>query len=252
MKSFAEIFDVLRRKLEAAGREVVTETPVTRVLVEDGRAVGVRFSRPDGSEGEERFDAVLSTVPSFTMPELVDLPDEYRARLDAVHYLAAVVLILEMTRPLTDIYWMNIADTEVPFLGLIEHTNLLPREWYGGSHVLYLTNYLDRHEPMYSMSKEELLETYLPHLKLFNSEFDRSWIARVHYNSLSAAQPIIETHYSERIPAHHTPIRRLYLANTTQIYPEDRGTNYSVRMGRKVAVTMMADGAGEWRDWPSD
>ncbi|NQU96930.1 MAG: amine oxidase, partial [Chloroflexi bacterium] len=44
-----------------------------------------------------------------------------------------------------------------------------------------------------------------------------------------------------RIPAHKTPLDRLYLANTTQVYPEDRGTNYSVRMGRDVAKMMMRD-----------
>ena len=30
------------------------------------------------------------------------------------------------------------------------------------------------------------------------------------------------------------------LANTTQIYPEDRGTNYSVRLGREAAAAMLA------------
>ena len=29
--------------------------------------------------------------------------------------------------------------------------------------------------------------------------------------------------------------KNLLLANTTQIYPEDRGTNYSIRMGKEIA-----------------
>ena len=41
--------------------------------------------------------------------------------------------------------------------------------------------------------------------------------------------------YSINIPAHNTPIKNLLLANTTQIYPEDRGTNYSIRMGKEIA-----------------
>jgi protoporphyrinogen oxidase len=155
-----------------------------------------------------------------------------------------------MTHPLTGIYWMNIADRSLPFLGLIEHTNMLPKEWYGGSHVLYLTNYVDRNEPLYSMAPDEVLELYLPHLKKFNPEFERSWIKKMHYNHLSAAQPIIGANYSERIPSHHTPVKRLYLANTTQIYPEDRGTNYSVRMGRKIAKLMLADWQVDFRGWP--
>ena len=61
---------------------------------------------------------------------------------------------------------------------------------------------------------------------------------------MDAAQPIVTRGYSERIPDHRTPVRGLYLANTTQIYPEDRGTNYSVRMGRAVARMMDDDSRG--------
>jgi hypothetical protein len=34
----------------------------------------------------------------------------------------------------------------------------------------------------------------------------------------------------------------LYVANTTQLYPEDRGTNYSARLGREAAEKIAADG----------
>ena len=40
---------------------------------------------------------------------------------------------------------------------------------------------------------------------------------------------------------HRTPIRGLYLANTTQIYPEDRGMNYSIRLGQTAAKTVAED-----------
>ena len=58
---------------------------------------------------------------------------------------------------------------------------------------------------------------------------------------MDAAQPIIGTGYSEKMPAHRTPVRGVYLANTAQVYPEDRGTNYSVRMGRMIAKMVMKD-----------
>jgi protoporphyrinogen oxidase len=248
--SFDEVFDTLRRKIESKGSRVLTETPVESVLVRDGTATGVKARRTGGDATEEQFDAVLMTAPSFSVPALVGLPPDYRAKLDGIHYLAAVVIILEMSRPLTGIYWMNIADRGVPFLGIIEQTNLVPRELYGGNSVLYLTNYLDRKHPLYLMQPEELLETYLPHLKRFNPAFDRAWVKRMHYNSVSAAQPVIGARYSERIPSHRTPVRRLYLANTTQVYPEDRGTNYSVRMGRQVAKLMLDDEKAGFRQWP--
>jgi len=239
--SFDEIFTTLIAQVLKRGGAVRLSCPVKRVVVEDGRAVGVEIES-GGVRTTERFDAILSTVPSFEFPKLVDLPEDYRKKLAAVHYLAAVVVILELKSPLTGTYWMNIADRSVPFLGVIEHTNLMPPDLYGGSHVVYLTNYLDRADPMFKMSQTELVDTYLPHLSKFNPKFERSWVKRVHYNAVSAAQPIIGPGYSQRIPSHQTPIDRLWLANTTQIYPEDRGTNYSVRMGREVARMIRAAG----------
>ena len=249
--SFDSIFDELARRIESAGGRVLLENPARTVEVANGEAAGITALGTDREPFSERFDAVVATVPSFEFPKLVDLPDHYRSRLDSVHYLAAVVLILEMDRPLTDIYWMNIADRSVPFLGIIEHTNLAPRSLYGGRYVLYLTNYLDRRDEMFALSPDELLDRYLPHLKKFNPAFQPNWIKRMHYNSVSAAQPIIGANYSARIPDHRTPIRRLYLANTTQIYPEDRGTNYSVRMGRQVARMLMQDEKNGWNAWPA-
>jgi protoporphyrinogen oxidase len=242
--SFDEVFQTLVERIRERGGEVRLSTQVTSVTVKDGRAIGLEAFPASPSKGRgvaEPFDVVLATVPSFEFPRLVELPQDYRSRLESVHYLAAVVLILELEHPLTDIYWMNIADRSVPFLGIIEHTNLMPREVYGGSYVAYLTNYLDRSDPMFGMSETELLETYLPHMKKFNPAFQRSWVKRVHYNAVSAAQPIIGPNYSKQLPPHKTPIDRLWLANTTQIYPEDRGTNYSVRMGRQVAQAIMLE-----------
>ena len=52
--------------------------------------------------------------------------------LTGVSYLSAVLLVLELDRPLTAKYWLNIADNEMPFVGVIEHTNMIDKSLYGG------------------------------------------------------------------------------------------------------------------------
>ena len=81
----------------------------------------------------------------------------------------------------------------------------------------------------------------MPHLQKINPDFDRSWEIEYHNHQFDGAQPIVGINYAAGIPDHRTPLQGLYLANTTQIYPEDRGTNYSVRMGRLVANMVMDD-----------
>jgi hypothetical protein len=49
------------------------------------------------------------------------------------------------------------------------------------------------------------------------------------------SQPIAEPHYSKLIPAEQTPLGNVLLTSMAQIYPEDRGTNYAIREGRRAA-----------------
>ena len=84
-------------------------------------------------------------------------------------------------------------------------------------------------------SPDELLETYIPYIKRINTEFMSSWILEKWLFVDRAGQPIVHSLYHKDIVSHQSPIQGLYLANTTQIYPEDRGQNYSIRMGQRVA-----------------
>ena len=149
--------------------------------------------------------------------------------------MSAVLLILTLDRPLSNKYWLNIADRKIPFVGVIEHTNLIDASHYGGNHIVYLSNYLTSDNRYYSMTQNELLNAYLPHIAKINPQFSKKWIREVHHHKIDGAQPIIGPNYSDRMPPHDTGIKHLYLANTSQIYPEDRGTNYSVKMGRDIA-----------------
>ena len=242
--SFGEIFDTLAKRIESMGGKVKLSTGVKKIIIKEGKAVGLLIESDSDPKREftETFDAILSTTPSFVFPKLVPkMPKEYENRLTKVQYMSAVLIILILDRPLTNVYWLNVADRSIPFVGLIEHTNMIDSSLYGGKHIVYLSNYLNIDHPLYKMDHKQLLAEYLPHIKKINADFNESWIVKTYYHKVGAAQPIIGVNYSQRIPDHRTPFERLYLANTTQIYPEDRGTNYSVRMGREVSKLLLKD-----------
>ena len=183
------------------------------------------------------FDAVIATVPGYNLLEIAppSLDEDYAELLRSVRYQAAVVLLLVSKKSLSRIYWMNIADRTMPFVGIIEHTNYVPPEEYQGRHLLYVSNYIERDDPRFKMKAEELFDLYLPHIKRVDPAFDRDWIEKKIVLRAEAGQPVITCDYSQRIPDHRTPLKGLYLANTLQIYPEDRGTNYSVRLGQTIS-----------------
>ena len=84
-------------------------------MVEDGRATGMEVELKGEKASVEAFDAVIATAPSYIFPRLVPpLPEEYLSRLTGVSYMAAVLLILVLDRPLSHIYWLNVADRSIP------------------------------------------------------------------------------------------------------------------------------------------
>ena len=242
MLSFGAVFDILGERIRSMGGTVETGSIVNRVVVENGRAIGLELQGPNQETKSVTFDAIISTVPSSIFTKLVpSLPTEYSSQLSSITYLAAVLIVLVLDRPLTSIYWLNIADRTIPFVAVIEQTNFIDKSHYSGKHIVYLANYLDQQDPLYQLNHTQLLEAYLPSLKRLNPQFDQSWIEESYFHRENAAQPVIGTDYARQVPSHKTPINDLYLANTTQIYPEDRGTNYSVRIGRKIAHLLLAD-----------
>ena len=241
--SFGEVFDVLGERVREMGGEVHTNAEVTAIDAQPNAEtmLEIEFLDQDRSDAVP-FDAVISTTQCHIFARLLpDLPAEYMGKLKDTRYLSALLLILVLDRPLSHVYWLNVADRSIPFVGVIEQTNMVESEHYGGRHIVYLSNYLSRDDRLYKLSHDELMDEYLPHLRKINPDFDPSWIVESHRQHVDAAQPIIGTGYSEKMPAHRTPVRGVYLANTAQVYPEDRGTNYSVQMGRMIAKMVMND-----------
>jgi protoporphyrinogen oxidase len=57
-----------------------------------------------------------------------------------------------------------------PFLALVEHTNFLSSEHFGGDHIVYCGDYLEDGHEYFNLSKEQLLERFLAVLPRFNPQ----------------------------------------------------------------------------------
>lgn len=250
------LLDELATRIERTGGSVLIDCPA-RELALDRSAGGIRvgFAGPGSyrrghdprsfeHEGSERYDAVVATVPSDVFDGLLDpglaaaIGPAYIQQTQLADYHTALCLLLELDRRFGQFYWTNIADDEIPFIGLIEHTNLVDPARYGGRRFLYVANYLEPGDPLLELEPQELLSEYRAGLRAVNPEFDDSWVRRSWLFREPAAQPVVTVGYERTIPSLQTPVSGLALANTTQIYPEDRGTNYSVRLGERAAAVI--------------
>ncbi len=235
---FQAFADRFAQRLRELGVDIQLGTPATQVASQpDGKlalAVGV---------SSQTFDQCLVTAsPGFMARLTPTLPEDYLTNLLNLKSMGAVVLILSLKHQLSEegYYWYNIPKSAgYPFLALVEHTNYVSAENFGGDHLVYCGDYLDPDHEYFDLSKEELLERFLPVLPRFNPKFKPDWINKTWLFRTKYAQPIPEVNHSNNIPAIETPISGLYFASMSQVYPWDRGTNFAVEIGRQAARQMI-------------
>ena len=236
---FQAFVDKLGALVQSRGVDIRLNCPVTRIArAPDGRS-GRLVVETNG--GAEAYDDVISTSSPALMARLApDLPPAYTEDLRKLKSMGAVVLVLSLDRQVTSYYWHSLPkEAGFPFLALVEHTNFISPEHYGGDHLIYCGDYLETDHEYFKLSKDELLERFLPAFKCINPAFERSWIKETWLWKTAYAQPIPPVNHSRNIPPLQTPVPGLYFASMSQVYPWDRGTNFAVEIGRRVARLIM-------------
>ncbi len=228
-------FEVFNRRLTAAfqekGGKLRLNTYVEKISSANGKLEGLVVNGQN-----QKYDRLVFTAatPVF-LKACPGLPKNYLDRLSQLHFISAQCLILVMKKPFSPIYWMNISDMDIPFLALVEHTNFAPSDWYQGKHIMYIGNYLPKTHRLFNLTKEQLLAEFMPHIRKINPEFDPTVLEETFLFRDTYAQPVVPLNYSEIMPDFQTPVENIFLANMSMVYPEDRGTNYAVDVGNKVA-----------------
>jgi protoporphyrinogen oxidase len=236
---FQAFADDFAAHLKGLGVEIHLDTPIERI--EALPAGGLSLQTP---RGPLSYDQCLATTSPTQLSRLVPaLPPDYLQGLLELKSMGAVVMVLALKQRLSThgYYWYNIPKSAgFPFLALVEHTNFVPPEHFGGDHIIYCGDYLEADHEYFSLSQEQLLERFQPALKHFNPQFETSWVRKTWLHRTAYAQPVPLLNHSRNIPPIQTPLPGLYFASMSQVYPWDRGTNYAVEIGRRAANLMQA------------
>ncbi|MFP4321942.1 MAG: NAD(P)/FAD-dependent oxidoreductase [Anaerolineales bacterium] len=237
---FQAFMEDLGAALRARGVDICLKTPVVRV--EQADEGGMTLTTP---ESTHHFDAVISTTsPRLLLKLAPSITGDYAEKVSALRSMGAVVVILALKQQLlTDgTYWLTLpastpdkSASHFPFLALVEHTNYLKPEYFGGDHLVYLGDYVAPDHEYFQLSEDELAERFIEPLTTFNPDFSRDWIRKRWVFRAPYAQPLPTVNHSQNIPDLRTPVDGLYWASMSQVYPWDRGTNYAVEIGRRVA-----------------
>lgn len=217
----------MKDAIEVGGGEFRLSTPVQRVMIENGSVSGVITS-----DGQEKFDKVVSTVPLPYVPLIMpDLPAEIMAQFAALKNIAVVCVIAKLRKPVTENFWLNTNDPEMDIPGIIEYSNLRPL----ADHVVYVPFYMPGEHPKFAESNEVFLTKVRKYIKKINPELTDEDFIDIRASRYRHAQPICDPGYLSRLPNRKLPVQGLWVADTSYYYPEDRGISESIGFGRSMA-----------------
>lgn len=237
--SYQELTDKLYKYLIDKNVDIKLETSVKEIIKENDKYI-VKYNI-NGKEEKEEFDVIVSTIDYKGFEKLFNkyMKVEEKQKIQKVNYTSARTMMIIANKSFSPFYWLNIGDNDIPFGGIIEHTNFIDKSNYDNNHIIYISNYMTENNKLYNLSKEELLEEYMKHLTKINKEFTMKNIKDYYVFDEKYAQPIIECNYSEYIMDDKLKNEKIYLCTMPQIYPEDRGMNYAIRSGINIAKEIL-------------
>jgi protoporphyrinogen oxidase len=236
---FDVLVEALKVKIVDLGGQILTSTKITGIDDQKNGQVELYFA-----ENKKSFDKVLVTTPSSIFASLIKSQTSeilnYKEKLNSVDYIGAICLIFTSSQDLSKYYWHNILDTKFPFLVFINHTKLTPKKWYKNENVYYLGAYSPHDSDLFNSSEEEIKSLWFEYLSKIFPDFDQAKITQEFLFKFRNAQHVVDTDYISKIPDYKTPLQNVYLSNFSQIFPEDRGTNFAVREGNKIAEIILS------------
>lgn len=225
-------FDLLTRKLveelETMDVKLVNNVTINKITkFEDKYEVQL-------DEGVLRSKVLISTFSPVIFKEVFKdfVSESYLEKLDSVKYLAAICPMFTFEEQITPYYWTNIIDSETPFKGIIEHTNLFDHPEYEGNKILYLSHYLKQDDALLQKDDEYLKEFYLTNLEKALGRKLRP--KQTIISKAMFAQPVFTLDLDRDVIKFETPISNVYQCNMTNLLPMERGINNCAYIAKKL------------------
>lgn len=229
--SFKTLIDKLESKIKENDGKVLKNEEVIKIISSDDR-----INKIISNKRTYFFDCVVVTVPLPIYNRIApQLPLRYKQKLAEINYKSILNVVLVLREQLSKFFWLNISDRSISFPGIIEFGNINRNLLLENNNVIYLPNYRSSDDKYYNLTEKEIKTDTLRCLKKIYKKFDNKMIRKIFIFRDKYADPLYSLNYSKKLPAFKTPYSNLFLCNTSQIYPETRSVNNSIKFGKKIA-----------------
>ena len=182
---------------------------------------------------------ILFTCPTQSITKIIKNNSQALSKkLKKINYLGACCVILIMKRKLSDIYWLNVAEKNLSFGGVIEHTNLVDAKKYKNNHIIYLSRYFDKKSSFAKKKDKDIIGNMIRDLQKVNKNFDKKNLIETFIFRSKHAAILNNLNFSKKIVSCKTDLENLFISNMMHIYPDERSINNSIRVSANACRSM--------------
>lgn len=232
------ITERLRDAIEAAGGRIRLNCPVTSIETADA---GIRVWT---KEGDERFDAAVSTLPLPLLRRIAGNGLAERIPLPDLAYQGVVNVLLVTRKRLDRFYWTAVVDSGFPFQGIVETTQVINPQWIGGRHLVYVMNYCAADSALYQLSDDTLKRQAIDGLAGLYPGFTAASVESAHVFRTPCVEPVWTRGFLSQRPDARLAGTPIYLATTAQAYPMVTSWNTSVKLAEDAVRKLLSDHRG--------
>jgi protoporphyrinogen oxidase len=215
------MWEVCRDKVQAEGSKVVTDTMVTRIHRENGRAAAVDAVSAGGSTTSYPLDHVISSMPFSELVEAMDppAPEAVRAAAHGLTYrdFLTVALVVPADRVAWDDNWIYIHDPDVKTMRIQNFGSWSPYLVKDGRNVLGLEYTVLEGDSSWNASDDHLIDQAKRELEELGlvkaTDVEAGYVVRQ-----AKAYPIYDEHYHANVDV----LREWLEAEVPNVHPVGR------------------------------
>ncbi len=193
------------------------------------------------SGGSERFDAVLSTLRPARLANVARGTLIGALPCSDLRYRGEVSALVVTRRRLERFYGTLVADPRCAFQSVVETTNVIPPDWLGGRHLVYVASYCGAESEAYERSDDVVAGQAMAGLGAVYPAFRRRDVEGVYVFRASHVEPVWTMGALGRRPAPRVGRSCLYVCTAAQGYPQANGWNTGVRLAAQAVNALLDD-----------
>lgn len=229
---YNQLISAIHDKIKS-GADIMHDSEILEIK-EHKAGYKIKIKRGEKTEILEA-EYIINTLPLEVFAKLAKgFPKKLMEDIKKINYQAVICAVIGLKKSLSKYYWINISSADLPFHGVIEHTNFIPSSHYKGNHIAYLFNYVTPEHEFWGLSEEKIRKVYLSGLSRMFPGIKETDVLWFRLSKERYATPIFLQGYEENMKKVESA-RNMFFAGSFKIYPYSRNVNNVIKTGIEAA-----------------